>query len=158
MQSDQDVTGEAKSEAKSAYFIVKRGGSPRFAARAARPKKKKKATANGAVQRPGRRPLTASDKTRVLGRRVVLWRPDEVDVARRDHWLVVHCTTLGRDGYQTVKLLNTKRAKKNVYYLNWRDGKLVNQRDAGVLFKYQPEIYAWVVEELNRTFADKKSA
>ncbi|MEI6873198.1 MAG: hypothetical protein WCL08_13040 [Verrucomicrobiota bacterium] len=94
-----------------------------------------------------RRKLTANDLTRKLGSRIVLRRPDEVEVATNGYWILVEVTGWAQPPWRSYKLLLNKRARKNVYYLGIHFGelRLVRNREMQILETHHPDIAQWVV-------------
>ena len=98
----------------------------------------------------GRRAIVAGDLVYRCGSRAVLRRHDEVVVAKQAGWVLVEVTGWARDGWMSLKLIRTRAAKKNVYYLGAKDGRLSRNRDGQSLDKQFPEMEAWILKELNR--------
>lgn len=85
-------------------------------------------------------------KSRKLGRRTVVRRPDEVVVARRREWILVRIDGWCRDGWSSLKLMRDRIAAKNVYYLGVREHRLAQTRDAAMLIERHPDIAEWVAQ------------
>jgi hypothetical protein len=102
------------------------------------------------VKHKGRRAIAAGDQVHVCGKRKVLKREDEVVVATQAGWILAQVADWSRDGWVSLKLIRTKAAKKNVYYLGAKDGRLSRNRDGQSLNVQFPKMEEWILDELNR--------
>ena len=106
----------------------------------------------------GVRKLTPDDDVRVAGRRRLLRRPDEVDVASNGKWVLAEVTGWGREGWKSFKVIHMVRARKNVYYIGFDGKRVARNRCGATLAQHNPDIYAWLIKELNERFADDSSS
>jgi len=97
-----------------------------------------------------RRKLTAADEVRWIAGRKFLRRPDEVEVASRDEWLLVEVTGWSADGWTSLKLFRLKRGPKHLWQIGIKNGRASNNASAKLLEKYYPGILNWVIEETNK--------
>lgn len=86
--------------------------------------------------------------TRQAGHRVVLVRPDEVDIVTSPGWVVSVMRTHVRLPWVGVKAICLTPAHQNVYYVgvNVETGAGNSSRDALRLAQGRPEVWGWVVE------------
>jgi hypothetical protein len=97
-----------------------------------------------------RRKLTADDEVRVLGRRRVLKRPDEVDVFEDRQWIISTVKAWKRDGWFNFCLLRKGISRKNKFYLGYSviSKRLTRNKDARVLDEYHPEMREWLMNKI----------
>jgi hypothetical protein len=50
--------------------------------------------------------------------------------------------------WRSLKLTCSERRKKRNWWLGWNGERLARNRDAGLLAEHDPEVYAWVIQEM----------
>lgn len=95
---------------------------------------------------------------RKVGKRKVLLRPDEVDIAETKGWLMVEVTGWKNDGWVNMKLFRMAKAKKNVYYIgvNLEKMELGRSKDQFVLITHNPEIVPWVINSVKQYVSENR--
>lgn len=87
---------------------------------------------------------------RQVGRRRVIVRPDEREVAAHGDWLVCVCDEWGDGQWASLKVLLMRPAKKNVFYLGWHRGeqRASHTREWDLLREHHAEVCEWLQEAL----------
>lgn len=149
-------TSPAKKQAKKANKQIKVKQNQRVKGEQAKAKKglqhsivHGESGALAAARRRAPRPRRGDEDTRCVGGRIVLRRPDEIDIAHDEMWILAVVTGWGKEGWTTVKLFLDKKAAKNVFYLNVKEGRLARCYDSANLDKYHAKRGDWVINCVN---------
>ena len=135
VKQNQRVKGEQAKAKKGPPFIMGGVDTPRTAP-------------HGSVRCAPRQKRDVN-ATRKVGYRIVMRRPDEIDIAVSGVWTLAVVTGWGREGWTTVKLFFDEKAKKNVFYLNVKEGRLAKAYDRMVLDTHHPQMGDWVINCVN---------
>lgn len=99
--------------------------------------------------RKGRRRGTASGHGRMIGGRLYKRHEGEVEQARSGKWILVLVPEWCRDGWSSFKLfLDDPKAKKRVWHLAVKDGRVTGGAFITHLQRYHPKALTWASQKM----------
>jgi len=95
----------------------------------------------------------AGKLSRMIGGRAYMRHDGEVDVAKKDRWVLVHVPEWSRDGWKSYKLfLDDAKARKKVWHLAHKDGRITGGAFITNLMENHPDALqwaTWAIKECN---------
>lgn len=87
-------------------------------------------------------------QVRLIGGKRYVREDGERDVAHRGEWLVVdrNCPMGGWSNYKVFRKHN--KARKKVYKISIKDGRIAGSRDAKLLKEHHPKEFMWAVARI----------
>jgi hypothetical protein len=110
----------------------------------ARPRFKKKAAKAGSDDGE------LADGYRLVGKRKLVRRDCEVEIAKDGRWLLVEIADWSKNGWLSCQLYLMKRAKKNMWQIGVKDGRAANNRSVAMLEERHPGRLQWVIDSVTR--------
>lgn len=85
----------------------------------------------------------------VVGKRKMVRRANDVVIARKDNWMLVHVADWSKHGWISTQLyLDDSKAPKRMYQIGVKGGAAARNVGARLLDKHHPGMLDWVIEQV----------
>lgn len=113
------------------------------------------ALARACAQNPKRR-MSAKERllrangfeVRLIGRKAFTKLPTEIEIAATSGWLLVEVAEWSKNGWTSLKLFNLKRARKQLYQVGYKDGRMAKNQSMKLLTEKYPLLEKWIIENV----------